>query len=393
MAIAKKVNDYMTKASWIRKMFEEGIRLKQEVGADKVFDFSLGNPILEPPEAFLTVLKKMINDPPAGVHRYMGNAGHVWVREKVAAYLQADTGAALEADDIIMTCGAGGAMNVALKALLDPGDEVVAVAPFFPEYRFYADNHGGVLKVAESAEDFSLDLAELDKTIGPRTKVLILNSPNNPTGRMYSAESLQATGELLLKKSTEAGHPITVICDDPYRKIVFDGAKVPSPFAAYPHTILLTSHSKDLGLAGERIGYAAIGPKHEDRVALRAAMTFANRTLGFVNAPALFQQAVAEVQQASVPIEAYQDLRDLFCAGLDDAGIEYLRPQGAFYLFPKSPVADDLEFVQVLKERYILAVPGSGFGRKGYIRLSFCVTRQEIEASLPGFKAAAAQLR
>jgi aspartate aminotransferase len=388
MAISKKVDGFMTKASWIRKMFEEGIRMKQEVGADKVFDFSLGNPIMEPPESCRQALRELAQNPPAGLHRYMSNAGHPEVRARVAEYLSADTGAALEADDVIMSCGAGGALNVALKALLDPGDQVVVVAPCFPEYRFYTDNHGGELVVAESAGDFDLDLAELDRAVSRRTKALILNSPNNPTGRMYSAARLKELGDLLARKEKEAGGPISILSDEPYRKIVFDGGKAPPIFDAHPNTILITSHSKDLGLPGERIGFAAIGPGHQDRRPLRDAMTFTNRTLGFVNAPALFQRVVAQNQSTSVPVEEYQKLRDIFCDGLDRAGLEYFRPQGAFYLFPKTPSDDDLAFVRALQKHYILAVPGAGFGRGGHIRLSFCVTQREIEGALPGIKQA-----
>lgn len=388
MAISTKIESFMTKASWIRKMFEEGMRLRQEVGADKVFDFSLGNPILEPPDVFQRELRRIVEDPPAGLHRYMHNAGYPETRAAVADYLTRDTGTPVEADDVIMTCGAGGAMNVALKALLDPDDEVVVVAPYFVEYGFYIDNHGGKLVVAESAPDFDLDLGALDAAIGPRTKAVILNSPNNPTGRMYTAERLGELGRLLADKERQAGRPITVLSDEPYRKLVFDGKKVPPIYEAHPATILITSHSKDLGLPGERIGFAAVSPRHPDRADLRAAMTFTNRTLGFVNAPALFQRAVTGLQEASVPVESYQKLRDVFWQGLRDAGLDVIKPSGAFYLFPKTPTADDMEFIRALQKEYILAVPGVGFGRKGHIRLSFCVTLAEIEGALPGIRRA-----
>jgi len=389
MAVSEKIEKFMTSASWIRKMFEEGIRMKAEFGAENVYDFSLGNPIMEPPQEYLDVLKRLINDPPGGLHRYMPNAGHPEVRAEVAAYLVSEFGKPIEADDVIMTSGAGGALNVALKSLLDPGDEVIVVAPFFPEYRFYADNHGGKLVVVESSDDFMLDMNAMENAVSGRTKAVILNSPNNPSGVIYDAASLARLGELLKSRSESTGRPITILSDDPYRKIVYDGEKPPSIFDAYSNTILITSHSKDLGLPGERIGYAAISPGHADREALRGAMTFANRTLGFVNAPALFQYSVAEVQAASVPVDKYQELRDLFCKGLDEAGIEYVRPQGAFYIFPRSPAGkDDMAFVRALQEQRILAVPGSGFGRAGHFRLSFCVTREEIEKSLPGFKKA-----
>jgi len=375
----------MTQASFIRKMFEEGMRLKQEVGVENVFDFSLGNPILEPPKQFQTILRETIMNPPAGMHRYMHNAGYPETRSKVAKYLTGNTGTQVEPDDIIMTCGAGGALNVALKSLLNPGDEVVVIAPFFPEYRFYVDNHGGTLKIAETSQDFDLDLDSLDRVMGNQTKAIIINSPNNPTGRMYSSERLKELGQLIAQKEQRAGHPITILSDEPYRKIVFDDKKLPSIFDAHPNTILITSHSKDLGLPGERIGFGAISSHHQDRVLLREAMTFTNRTLGFVNAPALFQRIVARAQDLSIPVKAYQHLRDLFLQGLLDAGIQCFRPQGAFYLFPQSPIKDDLAFVNVLKKHHILAVPGSGFGRSGYFRLCFCVSQKEIETAIPSF--------
>ncbi|MBU1699633.1 MAG: pyridoxal phosphate-dependent aminotransferase [Candidatus Eisenbacteria bacterium] len=386
MAISKKIETFMTKASWIRKMFEEGIRLKNEVGEEKVFDFTLGNPILEPPEEYQEILRKYIAEPTPGSHRYMPNAGYPATRLKVADYLKKTTGTPLEAGDIIMTCGAGGAMNVSLKALLDPGDEVVVIAPFFPEYRFYIDNHGGCMVIAESADDFDLDLAALKAAIGGRTKAIILNSPNNPTGKMYTAERLRELGDLLGEKEQEAGHPITILSDEPYRKIVFDGKKTPSIFDAHANTILITSHSKDIGLPGERIGFAAISAQHQDRSILREAMTFTNRTLGYVNAPALFQRTVALAQDMSVPVAVYQNLRDLFCVGLNEAGLRISKPDGAFYLFPKTPGEDDMAFIRDLQKEYILAVPGSGFGRPGHIRLSYCVTEKEIRGSLPGFR-------
>lgn len=381
MAIASKIETTMANASWIRRMFEEGVRLKREFGDENVFDFTLGNPILEPPEVVKRSLERHLQSP--GIHRYMPNAGHPDVRRRIAEHLSAEHGEAFAGEDIIMTCGAAGGLNVALKSLLEPGDEVVVIAPFFPEYRFYVDNHCGKLVIAESAADFDLDLGAIDRAVGSRTKVVIINSPNNPTGRMYSADRLRELGALLAEKERQNGGPITLLSDEPYRKIVFDGLKAPSAFGGHPNTILILSHSKDLGLAGERIGYAAISPRHADRQKLSEAMTFVNRTLGFVNAPALFQRVVAETQAASVPVQVYQELRDRFCDGLERAGIEHLRPQGAFYLFPKTPIPDDVEFVRRLVAERVLAVPGTGFGRPGHMRICFCVTMREVEASLP----------
>jgi len=367
-------------------MFEEGLELKRQYGADQVFDFSLGNPVLEPPPQVADELRRLAAQPPAGLHRYMPNAGHPEVRARVAAYLAEDTGAALQADDIFMTCGAGGGLNIVLKALLDPGDEVVALAPFFPEYRFYAENHGGRLVVAETDDGFDLDAGLVEPVLTARTRALIINSPNNPSGRLYSRQRLQQLGELLVRHGRRHGRVVTLISDEPYRKIVFDGQSLPPVFAAYPNSVLVNSHSKDLGLAGERIGYVAVGPEHEDRAQLRDALAFTNRILGFVNAPALFQRVAAACQEGSVPVEHYQQLRDLFCDGLDQAGIEYVRPQGAFYIFPRTPGADDLEFVQALLRERVLVVPGAGFGRPGHFRISFCVTRREIEGALPAFR-------
>jgi aspartate aminotransferase len=271
MAISKKIDTAMTQGSFIRRMFEEGIRMRKEVGADRVFDFSLGNPILEPPAAFREALKRAVNDPVPGMHRYMPNAGYPESRAKVAAHLARELGLPVTGADVMMTTGAGAGLNVALKALLDPGDEVVVIAPYFPEYAFYIDNHGGVMHIAESAADFDLDLGALDAAIGTRTRVLILNSPNNPTGRMYSAERLKQLGELLAAKERTQGRPITILSDEPYRKIVFHGLTPPSIFEAHPNVVLINSHSKDLGLAGERIGYAAISP-HERLGSLAAAL-------------------------------------------------------------------------------------------------------------------------
>jgi aspartate aminotransferase len=385
MPISSKVSSSMSNASYIRKMFEEGNRLRKEMGPDRVFDFSLGNPILEPPSKFQEKLKQLVNQPVPGMHRYMPNAGYPEARAKIASYVSTEHGVKIEQDDVIMTCGAGAGLNIALKSLLDPGDEVIVLAPFFPEYSFYIDNHGGQIKIVQTNSDFVLDPSAIEAAITNRTKALILNSPNNPTGCLYSASSLQNLGEILKRAQNRFDHPITLLSDEPYRKIVFDGEKTPTVLAVHPNTILITSHSKDLGLAGERIGYAVISPEHSDRVALRGALTFTNRTLGFVNAPALFQRCVADVQDASVDISTYQKLRDLLCAGLKNAGFQFTLPQGAFYVFPKTPIPDDVAFVQHLLKYGILSVPGSGFGRSGHIRLCFSVTQQEIERSLPLF--------
>ncbi len=386
MTIAKKIEDFITRSSWIRKMFEEGARLKAEHGADKVFDFSLGNPNLPPPEHFSQVLKEIAEDEAAGVHAYMPNTGFAETRRAVAGFLQKEQQAALSEEDVIMTCGAAGALNVILKAVLDPGDEVLCPAPFFVEYGFYADNHGGVLKTVPTCEDFTLDLAAIGAAVTEKTKVVLINSPNNPTGQVYSAESLAALGKLLAEKSRTYGRTIYLVSDEPYRKIVFDGIEVPSIFSAYTDAILVTSYSKDISIPGERLGFIAVHPEAGEKAQLLGALALANRILGFVNAPALMQRVVARLQGETVDVSAYARKRDLLCDGLADCGYDFVRPPGAFYLFPRSPVPDDVAFVRELQEELILVVPGSGFGGPGHFRISYCVDDATIVNAMPGFR-------
>jgi len=377
----------MEESSWIRRMFEEGCELKAQCGPENVFDFSLGNPCLEPPPKFQEALEAVVHERFPGKHAYMPNAGLMETRAVVAEYLTSEHGIAFGPEHILMTCGAGGALNVILKALLEPGDEVIILSPFFPEYRFYADNHGGTAVAVKSRKDFSLDLAALEERIGKRAKVVLLNSPNNPTGKVYDADSLAALGELLRAKEGRFGREIYLISDEPYAKLIYDGARVPSIFAAHPHTILATSHSKDLSLPGERIGYLAIHPNAPHARELANAMTFASRILGFVNAPALMQRVVAHLQGVSIDVGWYQRKRDRLCQALSEMGYSLVKPEGAFYLFPQSPM-DDLEFVRELQKCNILTVPGRGFGAPGHFRIAFCVDDCVIENSLPGFRAA-----
>jgi aspartate aminotransferase len=285
--------------------------------------------------------------------------------------------------------GAAGGLNVALKALLDPGEEVIVPAPYFVEYGFYLDNAGGTIRVVETRDDFSLDLAEIEGAIGEKTKAVLINSPNNPTGVVYSRECLDGLGALLAAKSRELGKTLYLLSDEPYRRIVFDGLIPPDTFRHYPHTIRVTSHSKDLALAGERIGYNAVSPLCEGVDELVAAFNFTNRVLGFVNAPALMQRLVADHQRDSVDVKDYEKRRDLFHNALTSFGYQVVKPQGAFYLFPKAPIDDDVAFVRDLQGRRILTVPGSGFGRAGHFRIAYCVPRKVIEGSLEGFKEAA----
>lgn len=386
MPLARKIEGFIDRASWIREMFEAGARLKAQIGSEKVFDFSLGNPDLEPPAAFRTVLQELAADQTPGRHAYMSNAGWPETRAQVAAYASQDYGLNFSADDILMTCGAGGALNVVLKTILDPGDEVIVPRPYFVEYNFYVDNHQGQVILADTNPDFTLNLDRIAAAVSPKTRAVLINSPNNPTGVVYPEENIQELGRLLEDLSAKAGRPILLISDEPYRKIVYDGVKVPSVFTRYPYTISLTSYSKDLSLPGERIGFLAVHPDIPRKSRLMAGLILSNRILGFVNAPSLMQKAVARLQGCSVDIGIYQKRRDRFVAGLQDAGYELTVPQGAFYLFPRSPLADDVAFVRELQKDNILGVPGSGFGGPGYFRLCYCVPEMVIEKSLPSFK-------
>ena len=386
MTVARKIEEIMTQSSWIRKMFEEGARLKAEHGADNVFDFSLGNPNLPPPEKFNEILRDTVDSCGLGDHCYMPQAGYPQVCVSVAEYLTEEQGVTMSCEDVIMTCGAAGALNVVFKALLDPGDEVLTPTPCFVEYRFYADNHGGVLKMVGTRPDFTLDLDAIADAITAKTKIVLINSPNNPTGQIYDKASLDALGKLLEQKSGQFGHIIYLVSDEPYRKIVFDDARVPSIFRSYAQSILATSYSKDISIPGERIGFAAVNPGATYKTELMAGMTLTNRILGFVNAPALMQRVVACMQGMSVDISEYKRKRDIFCKGLADAGYTFTTPPGAFYLFPQTPIADDVAFVKELQKELILVVPGSGFAGPGHFRIAFCVDDQTIVKALPGFK-------
>jgi aspartate aminotransferase len=392
MTIAKKIETILSRSSWIRKMFEEGGRLKAQHGAENVFDFSLGNPNISAPECFDKTLAEMACTC-SGEHGYMPNTGYPHVRQAVARHVAEEQGVAVGEADIVMTCGASGALNVALKTLLDPHDEVLTPIPCFVEYGFYADNHGGVLKTVPTQPDFSLDLDRFEKAITDRTKVVLINSPNNPTGQIYSRESLLSLGDLLRRKSAEFNRTIYLVSDEPYRKIVFDSHLVPSIFECYANSIIGTSYSKDISIPGERIGFAAVNPAADHHDDVLNGMALANRILGFVNAPALMQKIIACLQGTSVDIALYQHKRDILCEGLAEAGYEFVTPPGTFYLFPKTPIADDVKFVQALQEELILVVPGSGFNGPGHFRIAFCVDDNTIVKALPGFKRVMARFR
>jgi aspartate aminotransferase len=393
MSIAEEIKKMMAGSSWIRKMFEEGAKLKAQHGPENVYDFSLGNPILDPPDVFNKALETVIAETGHMGHGYMPNTGYAHVRRAVADYLSREHGMEFTDNEVIMTCGAAGALNMILKAILDAGDEVITPAPYFVEYKFYAANHGGTLKTVPTRPDFTLDIETLSAAVTERTKAVLINSPNNPTGQIYSEESLLALGRLLTQKGQAFGRTIYLISDEPYRKVVYDGVRVPSIFTCYHESILATSFSKDLSIPGERIGYAAVHPQASYRQDLIDGMALTNRILGFVNAPALMQRAVALVQGATVDISAYARKRALLCNGLDDCGYTFVRPPGAFYLFPRSPIPDDVAFVKALQEELILAVPGSGFGGPGHFRLSYCVDDDTIVNAIPGFGKALKKFR
>lgn len=393
MPISDKMRTFAETSSWIRKMFEEGTRMKTQFGADQVFDFSLGNPDVPPPPEFTTVIKEIAADESPGVHAYMPNGGYPWVRESLAARISGEQGVAILGSDMLMTCGAAGAINIVMKSLLNPGDEVILLAPYFVEYNFYVDNHGGVSKVVTTDQEFNLDLKAIESALTAKTKAILINSPNNPTGQIYSQHSLNALGKLLDEAGKKLGTTIYLIADEPYRKIVFDNHEVASVFQASRNSIVLSSYSKDLSLPGERIGYLAVHPEIEDKGALLGALTLANRILGFVNAPALMQRVVARLQDVSVDSSIYTRRRGLFCTILSEAGYDFVPPKGAFYIFPKSPIVDDVAFCAILQEHKILAVPGCGFGAPGYFRLAFCISDDVISRSADAFQKAMAQAR
>ena len=367
-------------------MFEEGIALKQQYGEENVFDLSLGNPVMEPPPEFFEELSRVAESPLPGMHRYMPNAGYMQTRAAVAAQLKEDTRLDFTAAEVVMTCGAGGALNVVLKALLDPGDEVVIFAPYFVEYLYYADNHGGTCRVVPPDPGFLPDMEAFEAAVGPRTRIVLVNSPNNPTGVLYGADVLARLADIILRKEDEHGREIFLVSDEPYRRIIFDGADYPQIFDHHVRSVVATSHSKDLALPGERIGFIAVSPRYEGRAELTDGLTFCNRTLGFVKAPALMQHIVGRLQGVTIDVGEYQAKRDFLHRKLTEIGYSLVKPQGAVYMFPRSPISDDVEFVAELQGHRVLVVPGRGFGLPGHFRISYCVTDETLEGSLEGFR-------
>ncbi|OEU60820.1 MAG: aspartate aminotransferase [Desulfuromonadales bacterium C00003094] len=368
-------------------MFEEGARLRAERGAENIFDFTIGNPSTEPPASLQRELLKLAQEPVPGMHRYMSNAGYTETRQAVAEHISKGTTQQIEAGHVIMTCGAGGGLNVVLKTILNPGEEVIILTPYFVEYMFYIDNHGGTAEtVATDPETFQLNVAAIEAAIGPNTRAIIINSPNNPTGVIYPAETLQALGEMLTRKEQELGRTLFVISDEPYARLAYEGQSVPCVFSHIKNSIIVTSHSKDLALPGERIGYLAANPSMDGVEQFIEGAIFCNRVLGFVNAPALMQRLVTNLQEESVDIDAYQEKRDLLYQHLTGLGFKMVKPQGGFYFFPESPMEDDVAFAQLAQKHNILVVPGRGFGAPGYFRIAYCVEPEMIQRSLPAWE-------
>lgn len=369
-------------------MFEEGLELKNKFGSENVFDFSLGNPVIDPPEKFLDALSTISLKSAPGIHSYMQNAGFTNTRKVLSKKISGESESSLSSDDIIMTSGAAGAINVILHSILNPDEEVIILKPFFPEYKFYVDNHGGKAIYCNFEENFLPSLEHLEKLISKKTKAIIYNSPNNPTGVTYSEEFLNKMVNIVNKKENIYDSNIFIISDEPYRYLEYEDIKQPFIFDLHPTGIVASSFSKDLSLAGERIGFIAVSPMMPFKKKIISALTFSNRTLGFVNAPAIAQRLVEASISSLIDKKKYLRKRDLLLKALIQFGYDIVKPTGAFYLFPKSPIDDDISFVSYLKEENILVVPGSGFGAPGYFRISYSVEDEVILNSLEGFKRA-----
>lgn len=387
--IAEKMKNMVANSSAIRAMFEEGNRLAQIYGAENVFDFSLGNPNVAAPETVKEAIIELLDESdPVVLHGYTNsNSGYADVRETVAKSLNERFGTKFEGKNIVMSVGAAGGLNVILKALINPGDEVIAFAPYFGEYRSYTNNYDGVLvEVSPNTVDFQPKLDEFEQKITPKTKAVIVNTPNNPTGVVYSEETIKELASIMDAKQKEYGTEIYLISDEPYRELVYDGVRVPYLTKYYDNTIVGYSYSKSLSLPGERIGYLVIPDEVKDSEDVLAAANVATRILGFVNAPTLQQKLVAKCINEKTDISYYNRNRETLFNGLRECGFECIKPQGAFYLFVKSPAADEKEFCAAAKKYNLLLVPGSSFACPGYVRLAYCVAYETIVNSLPKFR-------
>ncbi len=386
--IADKMKVMIQNSSAIRAMFEEGKKMAAQYGAENVYDFSLGNPnVPAPARVKEAIIEELENDDPVMLHGYMSNSGYEDVREEVAKSLNKRFDTTFHAENIVMTVGAAGGLNVALKSLLNPGDEVLVIAPYFGEYNSYVANYDGVVVVVSpDTETFQPNLKEMEEKITERTKAVIVNSPNNPTGVVYSEKTIQAMADLLRRKEEEFHTDIYLISDEPYRELAYDGVDVPYLTKYYKNTIVGYSFSKSLSLPGERIGYLVIPDEVADAEDLQAAANVATRILGYVNAPSLMQRAVAKCLDAQADVPYYDRNREALYTGLKNLGFSCIKPEGAFYLFVKSPVEDEKIFCQAAKKHHILIVPGSSFACPGYVRIAYCVAYETIVNSMDGFK-------
>lgn len=390
MMISEKMKPLVANNSVIRVMFEEGKRLAAIHGAENVYDFSLGNPSVPAPDAVRQAIVDVLEEEdPIVVHGYMSNAGFEDVRETIAKSLNERFGTQFGMENILMTVGAASGLNVILKTILNPGDQVITFAPYFVEYGNYVRNYDGELVVVSpNTVDFQPNLSEFEEKITERTKAVIINTPNNPTGVVYSEATLIRIGEILRKKEEELGTTIVLISDEPYRELAYDGVEVPYVTKYYADTVIGYSYSKSLSLPGERIGYLVIPNEMKDFEEVVTAATIANRVLGSVNAPSLMQKVIKRCIEvgATVDLEAYDRNRNLLYNGLSDRGFECIKPEGAFYLFVKSPIADEKAFCAQAQTYNLLLVPGSSFACPGYVRIAYCVSPEQIERSMPAFE-------
>ena len=372
----------------IRKMFEEGALLKKKYGEDNVYDFSIGNPDLDPPSEVVEAIEEIAADTSPMCHGYMPNPGYMQARQAMAEKTSLEQGTAVPADCVIMSVGAAGAMNCVFKALLNDGDEVIVPAPYFAEYGHYCANHGGTLRPVPTKNDFSLDTDAIKAALTEKTAAVIINSPNNPTGRIYSREEIQALSAVLTAHGEKTGRYPYIVCDEPYRAITYGGKKVAPVFPEYRQAVVVTSFAKNLSVPGERIGYIAVNPASDDASEMVAACILATRILGFVNAPAFFQKVIARSWNARCDYSLYEKRCREIMEIMDYAGLQYAKPEGAFYLFVKVPEGwngDDMAFTEHLKKFNILCAPGTGFGGKGWFRISYCVAEKTILNSKEAF--------
>jgi len=392
MPIADGIKNALASSSMIRKMFEEGIQLKKQHGADKVFDFSLGNPDVDPPPAFHEMFVKLAQEDAKGSHGYMPNAGFPHVREALAKKVKREQNVNIDGSHIVMSAGAAGGLNAVFKTICNPGDEVIVTRPYFMEYRVYTANHGAKLIEVDSADNFDLDINAIGAALNEKTAAVIINSPNNPTGKIYSAALLDSLAALLNEHGKKTGRLPFLVSDEPYREIAYSNI-VPPVLSSYSESIVVSSYSKSLSLPGERIGFIAVSPDISCKDDLLNGLIYTTRILGFVNAPALMQRIVALLTEESVDVSIYANRRNAFTKVLNEAGIEYVVPEGAFYMFCKVPKkqnqdGDDKAFAEHLKKYLILGVPGSGFGKAGWMRFAYCVDEKIISASGEAFKEA-----